>query len=891
MQLTSPPRRIRYNSALVLLLFCALIFLGFGPALAEEQNTAFLPLKINSSRPAAMQKEADAAMARALAEQGLKMIPRSKARALIDYASPWPPSIKALRAVAEKTGYDYVAFGTLTKIGSGAELDMMVVDTLNPSAEPVIFQEASLTGGLDKVAASAVNDVLGYANRGVLIASVQPEGNQRIDSGAILRKISTKPGDPYDPAALRRDLKSVFAMGYFDDVAVDVTDTPKGKAVTFIVKEKPLIKEVTFSGTDEISEEDVREAAGISANTIVNPAKINDAVQRIKGLYKSKGYFNTRVAADLSYPGKDTAAVHFKIQEGKKVAIENISFEGNKAFDDDELEDVIQTGTWNWLSWLTESGVLKMDILQQDASRLAAFYQNHGFIEAKVGEPKVVEKDDALYITFPIEEGPRYRVGTVDIQGDLIEDKGKLLSMLNIRKEKYLNRKVLRADTLKLTDLYAEHGYAFAEIHPRIKKSETGRRVDITMDVDKGSLVYFNRVEIRGNTRTRDNVIRRDLDVKEGGVFDSKAIRSSTQKLQRLGFFEEATVTPQPTMDEDKMDVIVNVKEKSTGQFSIGAGYSSSESVMFMGEISEDNLFGTGNRLSLAVNLSGTTTRFNLSYTDPRFMDSHVSAGIDLFNWEREYDDYTKNSTGGGLRFGHPFVEKWYIYYGYSIDNTTLSDVAPDASQIIKDSEDIKLTSAAHVRLLRDTRNHRFVPSKGSRNSIMVRHAGGWLGGDAQFTKLEGSTSWFFPIYWKSVFHVKLAAGQIFASDDKKLPVYERFYLGGMNSIRGFPSSDISPVDPVTNEKIGGDKMWYSNIAIQFPLLEQAGLHGEVFTDFGNVYAVEDSWDFSDIKKTAGVGFMWMSPMGPIRLAWGYNLDQQEGEDSSNWDFTMGGNF
>jgi len=892
MQLTPQPRRISGNLSIVLFFFCVFtICIGSDTVLAEKQNTGFLPLKINSSRPAALQKEADATLARVLAEQGLKMIPRNKARSLIDYSGPWPPSASALRKVADKTGYDYVALGSLTRIGKGVELDMMVVDTLNPDAEPVIFQEASLDGGLEKVTASAVKDVLGFSNRGVLIASVTPKGNQRIDSGAILRKINTKPGDPYDPEALRNDLKSVFAMGYFDDVAVDVTDTPKGKKVTFIVKEKPLIKQVTFSGTDEISEEDVREAAGISANTIVNPAKINDAVQRIKGLYKSKGYFNTRVAADLSYPGKDTAAVHFKIQEGKKVAIENISFEGNKAFDDDELEDVIQTGTWNWLSWLTESGVLKMDILQQDASRLAAFYQNHGFIEAKVGEPKVEEKNDALYITFPIEEGPRYRVGTVDIEGDLIEDKAKLLSMLNIRKEKFLNRKTLRADTLKLTDLYAEHGYAFAEIHPRIKKSETGRRVDITLNVDKGSLVYFNRVEIRGNTRTRDNVIRRDLDVKEGGVFDSKAIRTSTQKLQRLGFFEEATVTPQPTMDEDKMDVIVNVKEKSTGQFSIGAGYSSSESLMFMGEISEDNLFGTGNRLSLAVNLSGVTTRFNLSYTNPRFLDSHVSAGIDLFNWEREYDDYTKNSVGGGLRFGHPFIEKWYIYYGYSIDKTTLSDVAPNASQIIKDSEDIELTSAAHIRLLRDTRNHRFVPSAGSRNSIMVRHAGGLLGGDAEFTKVEGSTSWFFPIYWKSVFHIKAAAGQIFASDKKKLPVYERFYLGGMNSIRGFPSADISPVDPRTNEKIGGDKMWYSNIAIQFPLLEQAGLHGEVFTDFGNVYAVEDSWDFGDVKKTAGVGFMWMSPMGPIRLAWGYNLDQQEGEDSSNWDFTMGGNF
>lgn len=892
MQLTSQFRYILRDVAPALfLLFFLAAAMGPHSALAVKQNTGFLPLKINASSPGTLQNQADEALGKVLATKNLAMIPRAQARSLIDYSGTWPPSAAVLRKVADKTGYDYIALGSLTKIGKGIEVDMMVVDVLNPEAKPQIFQETSLRGGLEAVTGNAVKDVLGYSNRTIIVAAVSPSGNKRIDSGAILRKIKTKPGDYYDPAILREDLKSVFSMGYFDDVAVDVTDTPTGKVVTFIVKEKPLIKNVSFNGADAVSEDDVREAANISANTIVNPTKINDAVQRIKGLYKSKGYFNTKVAANLSYPTKDTADVTFRIQEGKKVEIKRISFEGNSAFDDGDLENVIQTGTWNWLSWLTESGVLKMDVLQQDAGRLAAFYQNHGFIEAKVGEPIVKEKNDALFITFPIEEGPRYRVGTVDIKGDLIEDKAKLISMLKIRREKFLNRKVLRDDTLKLTDLYAEHGYAFAEIHPKVKKSTIGKRVDITLNVDKGSLVYFNRVEIRGNTRTRDNVIRRDLDVKEGGVFDSKAIRSSTQKLQRLGFFEEATVTPQPTMEEDKMDVIVNVKEKSTGQFSIGAGYSSSESVLFMGEISEDNLLGTGNRLSLSVNLSGITTRFNLSYTNPRFLDSHVSAGLDLFNWRREFDDYTKDSVGGGVRFGHPFFEKWYIYYGYSLDNTTLSDVADNASQVIKDSEDINLTSAIHVRFLRDTRNHRFIPNSGSRNSISARHAGSWLGGDANYTKLEGSSSWYFPMFWKSVFHAKAAVGQIFADDDKKLPVYERFYLGGMNSVRGFPAVSISPVDPVTNEKIGGDKMWYTNIAVQFPLLEQAGLHAEIFTDFGNVYAIDDSWDFGTFKKTAGVGFMWMSPMGPIRLAWGYNLDKQDGEDSSNWDFTMGGSF
>ena len=877
----------------LLVLFPLLILmLATGQARAMDQNTTFLPLRINAPDRAGLSKKADQALAAALAERGLSMLSRSEAEKLVSYQGNWPPSARELTAVAEKTGHDYVAAGSLTLVGDRYSLDMAVYDMLSPDALHTSFQEGPAAGGPAPLIERSIGDILAYTSRNYIIASIAPTGNQRIDSGAILRKIKTKPGDFYDPAALRRDLKAVFGMGYFDDVVIDVKDTPAGKAVTFQVKEKPLIHSVKFVGAEEIPKEDVKAAANILPNTIVNPAKINAAVQQIKALYRSKGYFKTKVSATLSYPDDESVDVTFKISEGEKVSIKAITFEGNKSFDDDELEDVIQTGTWSWWhSWLTESGVLKMDVLQQDAGRLAAFYQNHGFIEAKVGEPRVEEKADGLHVIFPIEEGPRYRVGTVDIQGDLIKDKQDLLTMLKIRQEKFLNRDVLRKDTLRLTDLYAEHGYAFAEVRPRINKSETGKRVDIVFKVDQGSLVYFNRVEIQGNTRTRDNVIRRDLDVKEGGVFDSKAIRTSTQKLQRLGFFEDVSVTPQPTMNEDQMDVLVKVKEKSTGQFSIGAGYSSSESLLFMGEISENNLMGTGNRLALSANLSGVSTRFNLSYTNPRFLDSKVSAGIDLFNWEREYDDYTKNSTGGGVRFGHPFFEKWYIYYGYSIDNTTLSDIKEDASQIIKDSQDIKLTSAVHVRFVRDTRNRRFVPSSGSRNTITVRDAGGWLGGDAEFTKLEGTSSWYFPLFWKTVFHIKGAAGQAFASDSKKLPVYEHYYLGGMNSIRGFSSASISPLDPVTGEKIGGDKMWYANVAFQFPLVEEAGLYGEIFTDFGNVYAVDDSWDFGDYKKTAGVGFTWMSPMGPIRIAWGYNLDKQDGEDTSNWDFTMGGAF
>jgi outer membrane protein insertion porin family len=889
--------RIRRTPLTFSVLLCALLFniiaLFPGVSMALEQNTTFVPFKINASDAVSLTKAADNALAREVMAKGLTVIPRGQAEKMVNYNGPWPPSASVLNKIAAASGADYVVVGSVNKLGKRISVDCAIFDVLAPKSPHSAYREADSLGGLDRITGEIVGAMLAYSNRSFTVASIAPEGNNRIDAGAILQKISTKPGDLYDPTTLRQDLKAVFGMGYFDNVEIDATDSAAGKKIIFRVMEKPLIGSVVITGAEEIKEEDVRDAANITANSILNPAKINEAVEKIQQLYKSKGYYNTGVSAKISYAENGNAEVRFEVKEGSKITIEQVAFTGNTSFSDDELEDVIQTSTHKWwLSWLTDAGVLKMDILKQDAERVSAYYHNHGFIEAKVGEPIVEQKEDALFVTFPIDEGPRYRVGTVDIDGDLIKEKSELITTLKIRNEEFLNRQVLRDDVTRLTDLYAEQGYAFADVNPKVTKSEAGKRVDILLHVDKGAMAYINRVEIQGNTRTRDNVIRRDLKVKEGGRFDSKAIRTSTQKLNRLGFFEEVSVTPKPTMLENQMDVVVDVKEKSTGQFSIGAGYSSSEHVLFMGEISENNIFGTGNRLSLAASTSSDSTRYNMNFTNPRLYDSQVSGSIDLFNWEREYDDYTKDSTGTTLRLGHPLVEEWRIYYGYTISDTNLTDIDEDnVSSVILRSKDINLTSEVELGLVRDTRDKFFSPTSGSRNSITLSYAGGPLGGDAEFTKVEGSSSWYFPMLWSTVFHVRGSAGQAFENEDNKLPVYEHFYLGGMNSIRGFSSNSISPLDPDTGDKIGGDKMWFANVEIIFPLIKDMGMDGMIFTDYGNVYDVDDSWDFSDYKKTAGVGILWNSPLGPLKLAWGFNLDRQDDEDSSNWDFSMGGNF
>ncbi len=860
-------------------------------AQAVEQNTAYLPFQIIAQEvDASLTQRVDESLTNVLQINDFQMIDRDRAEKLIDY-DQWPPDAAGLAAVAEATGFDNVAAGSLTMIGSQISVDLKVYDLLNPENPRYFYKEAGSLAELDLIIDQVISDVVSYTERDQLIGAIAPEGNRRIDSGAILRKIQTKTGDAYDPSVLREDLKAIYQMGYFDDVQIDVKDGEVGKIITFRVVEKPAITSLTYTGIDELDEEDVTAVVSIKENAILNPARVNESAAAIQTLYKSKGYYNTVVTPEITYPTDETAAVRFVIDEGEKIYIKEISFEGNTSFDDDDLEDVIETSTKGLFSWLTESGLLNRDLLNQDSTRIVAFYNNNGFLEARVGEPEITQEGEWLYIKFIIEEGPRFKVGTVDITGDLISDKDVFLDMLEIRDAEYLSRQTLREDIIRITDYYAEQGYAFAEARPQLDKSTSGSRVDIILDIDRGDLVYINRISIRGNSRTRDNVIRRELEIAEGGVFNTKGIRDSTRRLQRLDFFEEVNITPEPALDPSKMNIGIDVKEKSTGQFSIGAGYSSVDNLILLGEISENNFLGMGHRLALSANIGGKSSRYNLSWTNPRINDSQVSVGTDLFNWEREYDDYTKESKGAALRFGHPLWEEWRMYESYSYTDTDLSDVAEDASFIIRESQNVPVTSAVKVSFVRDTRDRLYGATEGSRNSLSVKYAGGPLGGDSQFTKAEGSSSWYFPIVYDTVFHVLGAVGQAWENEDDKLPVYERFYLGGINTIRGHEFRKVSPIDPETGDRVGGDQMWYVNTELVIPLLKEQGFYGVLFVDAGNSIATDVDWDDTSTAVGTGVEIRWLSPIGPLRLVWGFNPDPLEDEPDSVWDFTIGGQF
>lgn len=854
---------------------------------ATEGKTFLLPFTIYSQENLGyLQKIMLESLATGLAKQKVALVPLAKSQEWLDKKTPgdWAE----LRTLAKEAGAAWIVYGSLTKIGQRLSLTGNLLET-EADTPPLTF--ALTEEGLENIprlterfSRELALRILGQEK----IASISVRGNQRIDAPAIEKEIKSKAGEAYNPELLDQDLRNVFKMGFFSDVRLEVSQTPQGKAVVFVVVERPFIKRIEFKGNKEVKEEDLKDQLTVKPYTILNLNTVTESLEKLTVFYQSKGFFNVQITYSISYEDKGQAAiVVFNIVEGNKVYIKTITFEGNKGFSDKELKSIMDTNEKGFFYWFTSSGVYKKELLEQDLEKLSSFYYNHGYLRAKVGEPTVRHEGEWIYITIPIEEGPQYKMGKVDIKGDMIQPKEKMMALLTITKEKFYNREVIRKDILKLTDIYSMEGYAFAEITPQIEEDASGPKVDLTYDIKKGSKVYFERIDIVGNTKTRDKVIRREFKVTEQGLFDSMALRKSNENLHRLDYFEEINISTSPGSQEDRMNLKVEVKEKMTGSFSIGLGYSTTEQLIFMGQIAQRNLFGRGQQLSLNAAIGSISKRYVLNFTDPWLFDTRLSGGVSLYNWEYIYDQYTKDSFGGSAEVGYPvWGDETRAYLAYTYDNANVTNIADDAALVIKDMAGWNLKSSLRLTLKRDTRDLVFNTNKGTLSSASVEYAGGPLGGDTYFTKYILSSGWYFPLFWDTTFFANGKWGLVSQNSGGKLPLYEKFYLGGINSLRGYKTFSVSPTDPATGDKIGGDQMIQFNFEYIFPLVQKAGIKGLFFLDMGNSYP--SNIDLSDMRKSVGVGVRWYSPMGPLRLEWGYNIDRLPGDDTNNWEFSIG---
>ena len=797
--------------------------------------------------------------------------------------------LNRLRALGLRVGADFVIWGGFTKIGKRFSLDVKVMSSYGDARpEPVYVEGAGLETMLDSVQRLAGELGIKIFKR-EKVAGVIIKGNKRIESEAIKRIIKTKEGNVYLARHLKDDLKSIYKMGYFGDVRVETSITPEGKVVTFQVSENETIRNIRIQGNKKFDDEEIKAVICAKPSSILNINNLQGDLRQIENLYKEEGYHNVKVAYNTRPVPENRADIDFIVEEGEKVFIKMISFEGIKAYKSETLKDLMKTKEKGFFSWLTSSGDLDREVLDQDMSKITAYYHNHGYIQTKVAEPKLTYEGKRIYINIKIDEGPQFKVGNVDIQGDLIQSKSELLKKIKITREKVYNREIIRKDVLTLQDIYSDAGYAYADISPHIDQDPKKLKADITYLVNKRSLVYFEKIIITGNTKTRDKVIRRELKVYEQELFSGKRLKRGARNLYRLDFFEDVKVNTSKGSADDQMILKVDVTEKPTGAFSFGAGYSSMNRMFAVISISQKNLFGRAQILNLQAQLGRRATSYTLSFTEPWLFDIPLSAGFDLYNKTMDYDTYDKNSFGGTLRFSYPVFDYTRAYLSYNYDRAEIENLTDNASTFIKDMAETNVAHTLTGILRRDSRDRIFSPTEGSDNSITVKHAGTPMGGDIGFTKYVADSGWYIPLFGDTVGLLHGRTGFIHGDPAGTLPTWERFYLGGMNTVRGYGWRGISPTDPVTGDKIGGNKMVQFNVELLLPIIKKAGLRGVLFYDMGNAYDNGESVNLSTsvLRESAGFGFRWYSPVGPMRLEYGYILDPDRRGDGG-WEFTMG---
>ncbi|WP_320169448.1 outer membrane protein assembly factor BamA [Maridesulfovibrio sp.] len=895
---------------LLLLIAATLAFMfdfGVDRAQAEDASgivIAVLPFEVNADADAQYLKDSlPTLISDRLREAGFRVVGQDRVTKLVDEQGFEYLNLQAAKDMALLAGAGYSVYGSFSQIGEDISLDVRLVEAFGlKSAVPLFVTKKGLINLLP-----AVDELISKMKLELLsqdkIAAIEVRGTRVLDKDVILMRTNIKTGDIYTPSKINADLKNIYALGYFDDVKVKVTDVPGGKKIVFDVKEKPRIQAISVTGADAIDSEDILAAVNSKKGAVLNPKVLSDDLNTLREMYRKEGYYKAKI--DYSVEGEGPQArLNINIDEGKKLYIEGIRIEGAKQLDPEEIKAQLALTERGWLSWFTKTGVLKEELLERDSAAILAYYGNRGFIDAKVGEPELEIKDDGIYVTFKVSEGDRYKVGSVAFRGDLIVKKSRLCELISADDmaagAEYLDRSVLREDMKAISEFYSNYGYAYAEANIQMDQNTEDKTVAVTFVISKRQKVYIRRVIIEGNGKTRNNVILREMRLTDGDQFSGARLQRSIVRLNKLDYFSEVDIEPVPTGDPSEMDLKVKVKDKNTGMVSGGIGYSTSDGVFVTAKISERNLFGRGWNFSLSGGWSSKNISYGLDFYNPRVNDSKWGAGAATYWRNEDYDDYDKETIGGALSAGYPLGEYTNFFSNYRLENYNVTEVSSTAADSIKEMEGNNWSSVVTAGLKRDTTNKAFNPSTGTLNEAKVEMGGGVLLGDDAFVKYTFDSNYFTPVFWDLIFHWKGSVGFIHDNfGDGDIPAFERFYLGGINNVRGYSSRMISPRDSSSGDRIGGNKMLYMNFELLFPINEEFGLVGVTFFDMGN------SWDdgqsfFYDTKqddgdslplglyKSIGAGIRWFSPMGPIRVEYGYGLDKLKDSGRHKIEFSMG---
>lgn len=728
------------------------------------------------------------------------------------------------------------------------------------------------------------------------ILQVNVSGNRRIEEEVITRNLSIKTGDTYSEELIRENIRLIYNLNYFDQINVRAEQKEDGLILDFVVQEKPVVIDLRISGNDDIKEERILESITVKEGRIIDINQVEESRKSILNLYSQNGFVGNSVDYEIEPKGEGTVSILYRISEGGKAYIKSVKLSGNNNVESDDIKDNLYSKPKYFLSFLTKRGLYNIEEINRDSDRVRAAYLDRGYLDVKVSQPETtyIEDLEGYEVVFRIEEGPQYEVSYLTFTGDLIADESELRDVIKTKPDQIFSTFTLQSDISALTRFYGDKGYAFANVNPDVQLDRSNNTVSVDFQFEKGKEVYVRNIDIEGNSRTRDNVIRRELSLQEQKLYSSSKFQSARREVQRLGYFEdnvEVTTSRVPDTD-DQLDVNIDVEERPTGFFSVSGGFSSVETVLFAAQVQESNLFGYGKTLSLNAQIGGVTRVVSLSYRDPYFLDTKWSLDSLVFLNDREFRDFDRESYGGTIGFGRRIYRDLSANVSYRIERQNISDVDRDARLIITESR--RTISSVGFGFLWDSRNNRLDPTDGIFASTNVEFAG--IGGNTDFIKYTASARYWLP-FWRETYFAFLGRYGLIdlKNNGDDLVVGERFFLGGPNALRGFGFRRVGPRVPTEDGDfviIGGVQEVLFSADYIVPIVSDINLKGVVFFEAGNAFNDGERPSFQDLRTDVGFGVRWISPLGPLRLDFGFPLGSRlPGEDRFEVQFTVGSLF
>ncbi len=782
------------------------------------------------------------------------------------------------------------------------------------------------------------------AARDLRIVSIDVAGNRRITNQDVLTYLRLRPGDPFVPETLTRDVRELWATQFFDDVAVELERTDAGVNLRFIVRERASVSVVEFTGNDEIDSDDLTEAIEVKTGTILNRPAIARSTQKIRDLYAEKGYFLAEVEHQIVPQRNNEVQIRFTIRENSQVSVRRVMFLGNYHISETELRDGLFTGNGGFFAF-GSGGPFRQDAFERDVAMLSAIYYDRGYLQVSVATPRIELTPDraGIEVSITIDEGPRFRIRQLRVyekgangrEVEPLEGRRNLRMMVRAESGDYFNRAALLEDLERIRALYRNAGYAHVEANPETRVDAESREVDVIVPIVRGPLVHFERIEFRGNTKTRDKVLRRELEISEGEVYSESNLEESKRRITALGYFERVDVSTEPGSAPDRMNVYFEVAERATGTFQIGAGFSSIENFIATAQVQQANLFGNGQSFALQGQVSGLRQMVNVRLYEPYFLDSRFSSSVEFYDQRRQYTDFTQNSLGGSLTFGYPLVEPELVAsLTYTLEQT---DITTDTSSAFFASStglsvfrrlplanlfNDGVTSSFRPALTYDSRDNRLFPTSGVYLRGSSELAAALFGSKNEFLRHRVTGRFYYPLLSWVVFKINAETEHVTSPSSEGVPIFARSFLGGIFDVRGFNYRSIGPRIPLTSNtdpnsqplgngaNIGGNLSYFQNVELEFSIFDAVGIKGVIFTDAGNAWNLERNYcdstlalypetspcfdgldSLARLRTSWGFGLRWFSPLGPLRFEWGFPFKRLPYEESSVFEFTIGNFF